>query len=183
MKTRPILFGTDMVRAILRGQKKKTRRPVHPSCEIHRYGLLVTLTRPDRHGGRFAPCGCPFGSVGDHLWVREAFARHPLSGKTIYRADGEECPYGDGFDWKPKWTPSIHMPRELSRITLEITQIGVFPLQDMDDAEALLEGMPGEGNESPRKRFAALWDAMYAKHGFPWEENPRVWVISFEPVA
>lgn len=180
MKTRPIIFNTDMVKAIRRGQKRQTRRPIKAPFEVHRWGSRVTLTRPDRFGGRFDPYSCAYGQPGDRLWVRETFARHPPSNEIAYRADGEEFPYGDGFDWKPKWTPAIHMPRSVARIFLEITSVRVEQVQDIRGIEAIMEASPGQA--TPLENFHKAWDSLYAKRGLGWDANPWVWVISFKHI-
>ncbi|MDE6735615.1 MAG: hypothetical protein K2J64_09145 [Desulfovibrio sp.] len=182
MKTRPIIFNTDMVQAILRGQKIMTRRPVKPPYEVHRRGSMVTLTHPDRYGGRFAPYPCPLGRLGDRLWVRETFFKYwPKPGCTkpaaLYRADGITLCDRDSEGMKQRWSPSIHMPRALSRITLEITCIAVENVQDIVDDEAILEGFPPY--DAPREHFRKTWGAIYAKRGLGWDANPWVWVVTF----
>ena len=180
MKERPILFNGDMVRAILAGQKTQTRRPVWFDDD---------------------PSGiCPYGVPGDRLWVRETYARHPQFAEVAYRADGEEFEDGDGFTWCPKWTPSIHMPRALSRITLEITDSRVERVQDISEEEARAEGIEaldgrfvsadlcdtarwyGMSMEDARCIYAHLWDTSYDARGLGWSVNPWVWVVTFKSV-
>ena len=128
-----ILFNDEMVRAILDGRKTKTRRPLKP--------------QPDE--GRKGSFSCPFGQVGDRLWVREtwypAFSRAESDNGCVYKAD-----YGARPDlakeWVPcssrkggGWKPSIHMPRWASRITLEITDIRIERLQEITEEDAKAE--------------------------------------------
>lgn len=189
MKEHPILMNSDMVRAILRGQKTQTRRPVMPQPVWHpnaRPPLWVwtacgrEITWVDDFFPLLMWQYCPLGEPGDRLWVRETFARHPPSNEIAYRADGEEFPYGDGFSWQPKWTPAIHMPRALSRITLEITKVTVEQLRAIRNDEAILEGVLGE--DIPRMLFIKMWDAIYEKRGLGWDANPWVWVVSFKRI-
>lgn len=167
MKERPILFNGDMVRAILSGEKTQTRRMVkhipavgEPDAWCHKKDCPETVYIIGDHR-RF----CPFGEVGDRLWVREAFAKADKGENNIaYRADE----YADSF----RWTPSIHMPREASRITLEIVGVRVERLQDITDAEARAEGFKDVG------AFADCWNSIYKN----WHENPWVWVVEFKRV-
>ena len=195
MKERPILFNSDMVRAILAGSKTQTRRPV-----------MRTVAPPTRlRGNHVLPC--PLGQPGDRLWVKETFYKYyPEEGwpspKALYKADGLTLAKVDSEGKKQRWTPSIHMPRILSRITLEITDIRVERLRNMTSNDAIAEGAyevsrVGDGPasatwtmgasqewryDSPLQAFEALWNSIYAKRGFGWDVNPWVWVIIFKRV-
>lgn len=198
MTERPILFNDAMVRAILRGQKTQTRRPVKPQPDTVRF-----------NDARWRSWTCPLGQPGDRLWVRETFARHPRKANTIlyranvpqHRVDNAVWINPDGTDTPVKWVPSIHMPRALSRITLEITDINVEQVQDITNPEAIAEGAHevhkvgddpthptwtmGSGMwryDSPREAFAAAWDSIYAKRGLDWRVNPWVWVVDFKQI-
>lgn len=167
MKERPILFNGDMVRAILSGEKTQTRRMVKyipslggPDAWCNKKDCPETVYTIGDYR-RF----CPFGQVGDRLWVRESFAKADKGENNIaYRADE----YADSF----RWTPSIHMPRWASRITLEIVGVRVERLQDVTDAEARAEGFKDVG------AFADCWNSIYKN----WHENPWVWVVEFKHV-
>ncbi|PEH74311.1 hypothetical protein [Edwardsiella tarda] len=179
MKERPIIFNDEMVRAILSGTKTMTRRPMKVQPESPSFGLsfIAESKRKSDEGKYFwsisDACGlkmrsnpfpCPFGSIGDRLWVREAFScignedGHPIdaddnlcereNAMRIYRASAIQKPnnYGlwtspDGFDFEGGWTPSILMPRWASRITLEITDVRVERLQDITEGDAQAEGI------------------------------------------
>lgn len=147
MTERPIIFNGEEVRAILRGEKTQTRRPVKPQPATgciysingaHNAALHLTdagcqvryIPPTGRSKDHLLPC--PFGQPGDRLWVRETFAEHPQF-KIAYRADGEEPRDGDGFIWQPRWLPPIYMPRRLSRIILEITDVRMEQLQDITE--------------------------------------------------
>ncbi|GEM_PF-5882729 len=125
MKERPILFSGPMVRAILEGRKTMTRRVVKL-----RYGADVVVT----NGQVWKPArvdyagyvDCPYGQVGDRLWVRENFC--PIYPQDPHYNGGRPIEYdyqatyqhgyrlGDLIGEKKKWKPSIHMPRIASRI-------------------------------------------------------------------
>lgn len=194
MKERPILMNGDMVRAILRGRKTQTRRPVMPQPQPAR-------TTPEtfhgweweRHGKNVAWIAevhlkhCPFGQPGDRLWVRETFAKIGSPSRVVYRADDKMPPEGP----VARWTPAIHMPRALSRITLEITEVNAKHVQDIAEEQARLEGCPWSNGDpqgpfgptrmviEARKEFRYLWDKLYAARGLGWDANPWVWVVSF----
>ena len=117
MKERPILFSAPMVRAILAGTKTQTRRVVKLKPDY----METFLRLPNK-----VAC-CPYGQPGGRLWVRETFedCESALHSCVLYRADGGTP--------GTKWTPSIHMPRWASRITLEITGVRVERLQDISE--------------------------------------------------
>lgn len=201
IKERPILFSSPMVRAILEGRKTQTRRVVtakYPKqlsipiektvrVEVNSVGLFRCVSSDFPNGGvRYPFPDCPYGKVGDRLWVRETWlvAEDMHSDATpYYKADGEDIP--------GPWRPSIFMPRKLSRITLEITDIRVERLRDIS-----LKDIQAEGIEIPRNGIHAVehwreemfqnwvkgWNAINGKRGFSWESNPFVWAINFTPV-
>ena len=193
MKERPILFSASMVRAILEGWKTQTRRIVKPQPDIVADGgsVVGVFTPEDQKYGRLGKAlSCPYGQPGDRLWVREAFAgsiayeRHgyPLKewgNKLWYLADGEPR---SGQWTRPR--PSIHMPRCLSRITLEITEIRVERLQEMNRGDAMEEGCPFANMQKgpdPRDWFRDLWQSINGPDS--WDANPWVWVVGFRKVT
>lgn len=225
MTERPIICNGDMVRAILRGEKTQTRRPVKPQpatgCIYSINGAhnaALHLTDAGCQVRYILPTGrskdhlllCPFGHPGDRLWVRETWRLADPDGddatskdvygpyapfvggngsrkicwRVIYRATSPEShpKYG-----KALWTPSIHMPRWASRITLEITDINAERVQDITEEEAIKEGVVdpimGTYGVNPITIFRDLWDALYARQpGLLWKKNPWVWVIAFRRV-
>ncbi|MFI9652910.1 hypothetical protein [Guyparkeria halopsychrophila] len=218
MKERPILFNDDMVRAILDGRKTQTRRVVKPQpSNDHQYlGYVIESTsRKDEgkcrwgigeipHSTNAIRVRPPYGVPGERLWVREAFGYEirTLSGsgspheKITYRAtnpNAVHCYDCNGNETPVKWTPSIHMPRWASRITLEITDVRVERLQDINEADAKAEGVWEYGDEAvwkhyldqtsfgvtcPVRSFRSLWESIKGKDA--WDENPWVWVIEFK---
>jgi len=183
---RPILFSSPMVKAILEGRKTQTRRALRDQQPVDfgsaKYG--AHLVRRDVHdhgklvGHRMAPVRCPYGQPGDRLWVRETF--NDDRKETIYRADGDMP--GEWFDAGSKWRPAIHMPRNRSRLTLEVTGVRVERVQSISDADVLAEGCEERlGRHVPA--YIQLWDSLNAKRGYGWEKNPWVWVVEFKRVA
>ncbi len=144
---------------------------------------------------------CPYGEAGDRLWVRETWspwadeesqlAAMGENDKCLYKADYRTgCPPLEiGGDYH--WHPSIHMPREYSRIDLEITDIRAERLQDISEADIKAEGISpytfarGVLSDNPpefRWAFIKLWDSINAKRGYGWEANPWVWPIKFKAI-
>lgn len=126
------------------------------------------------------------------LWVRETWhpcARLALDVEVEYRADGESktCRWhGDGdvddMIRRSAWVPSIHMPRWASRITLEVTSVGVERLQAITEEDARAEGVEAlrSGREleaTHRRGFATAWDSIYGAGS--WASSPWVWVVRF----
>ena len=146
-RERPILFSAPMVRAILDGRKTQTRRVARPRfddrkpCE-HWKGENhegdATMYRHCAHGSE--GFGCPYGSPGDRLWVRETWMQ--TDGTTsvpdvFYRASETAA----NAEQLAPWRPSIFMPRGASRITLEIVAVRVERLQDITEEDARAEGL------------------------------------------
>ncbi len=191
-RERPILFSTEMVKAILEGRKNQTRRIVTPqptgqnlkSClcgkwlKKHFFGLLLPQIKD-------LPMHCPYGQIGDRLWVRETWAHNPQpTSEFLYRADGEI---------EGTWRPSIFMPRHASRITLEITDIRVERLNAISEADAIAEGIrpvphkytmwkyygkEGEYTPNPKTSYSSLWNSINGPNA--WNANPWVWAITFK---
>lgn len=179
MKERPILFNTEMVRAILEGRKTQTRRLIKPQPydgAIVR-GPLEFEPAVERNGeieagdpifgvyDNFGDWGvkCPFGIPGDRLWVRETFSKIDCACSGADTWMQSQCKYcnekGSILVFKSEikeedfdkftWTPSIHMPRWASRINLEITNIRVERVQDISESDVSAEGHP-VGNSNTR---------------------------------
>ncbi|WP_261977364.1 ASCH domain-containing protein [Enterobacter roggenkampii] len=207
MKERGMIFNGEMVRAILDGRKTQTRRVMKPQpdpCPAPRSGhwwpsnvfktmLHVEEEMQNGKGGWGGLVGdaCPFGAVGDRIWVRETWAEAGAGAPDLklYRADYpehvpthyENVPPADEI----RWTPSIHMPRWASRLTLEITGVRVERLRDLSEDDAKSEGItPPSGGVLPgweyRINFRDLWMSIYGADN--WEANPWVWVIEFKVV-
>lgn len=158
IKERPILFSAPMVRAILEGRKTVTRREIKVPPHIDASGNFCvggSNYGQDGYGKpvtkHFVNNCCPFGKPGDRLWVREtwvadeqvdAVAPRDLSqGEPIhYAADGAARQTGCAMIKPGKGRPSIHMPRWVSRILLEITDVRVERLQDISEDQAKAEG-------------------------------------------
>jgi len=196
MAIRPILFNTEMVKAILGGQKTQTRRVMKPQawCEVPRDCAICSEWTLDGKSHESCPSSCvttpdePF-IPGDILWVRETWSTHYDGVHPdlvyCYKADGidlkAECLPGENN----RWYPSIHMPKEAARIFLLVKDVHAERLHDMDEEAAISEGFPDSpaGTDSPLERFCTLWDKTMKRDDlreFGYHANPWVWVIEFE---
>lgn len=196
IKERPILFSGAMVRAILDGRRTQTRRMVKPTPDIVHGDIVARHTPKDMALGRLGEIiRCPYGQPGDRLWVRETWAQPAAldPGPTVYRADYPAC-VPAGFENIPPaeaitWKPSIHMPRALCRIRLEITGVRVEGLNDCSVRDAIAEGADPEfpdpliSQACPEDYVAGyrkLWDSINGTGA--WAANPWVWVVEFRRV-
>ena len=198
MTERPILFSGPMVRAILDGRKTVTRRVVTVGDTIEErddgtpWPYYTTWTHGE-DGTPWAPC--PYGKPGDRLWVRETFClrdpdHHPERGYWYAATDDVD---------NPRWTPSIHMPRRASRLTLDVTEVRVERLNAINEGDAISEGIDARcdhgcsslcgcamciegGCPTATSKFEELWDAINGKRA-PWSSNPWVWVVEFTRVT
>ena len=199
MAIKPILFSTEMVRAILDGRKTCTRRIVKdgiPDDAMWGYRAFTPKgyitcrgVYADGYGEGFYKL--PY-KPGDILYVRETWCGLPVNeaghfrGHPIYyyKADGDLRPEG----WIGAWHPSIHMPKEAARIWLKVTDVRVERLQDITSEQIYREGTEVEepfvlNGEEKRYAFSVLWNSTIKKSDldrYGWEANPWVWVIEFE---
>ena len=195
MAIKPILFNTDMVRAILDGRKTCARRAVKqqweecPHCKyVHNEYIYDKLAK----NVYCARCGYPMEPVrrspyqiGDIMYVRETFIQ--AAAHTFwYKADDNS--------WMPEglhWKPSIHMPKEAARIWLKVTDVRVERLQDITENGIKNEGIRLKQKDCVSKfdyiselyfLFSRLWDSTIKKSDldrYGWDANPYVFVIEF----
>jgi hypothetical protein len=148
------------------------------------------------------PLACPYGQAGDRLWVRETWRIEDFevhgpraSAAIVYRADGAknlssrfECDTGPMMSQRCGWRSPIHMPRMMSRITLEIVGVRAERLQGISEKDAWAEGFPDpdgrnrEYADRARYWYRNLWDEINGKR-YPWASNPWVWVLEFKVIA
>lgn len=187
MSIKPILFNTEMARAILEGRKTVTRRAVKPqppatshvSQVKNDYGWSFWEDNPEKHYMK------PPYKTGDVLWVRETWSPVNVRPRRyIYKADVDRS-IGEGVGLPLCWHPSIRMPKEAARIFLRVTDVRVERLQAMSHEDAEQEGCWCDegGLEMPLDKFAEVWDSTIKPADRPtygWEANPWVWCIEFE---
>ena len=228
MAIKPILFNTEMVRAILDGRKTCTRRVIKPQPQsglCYTYGgshksCIGKWTYPNKGAHEFfgeeyklpenikdeelSKRWDPPYHADDILYVRETWERFECwncegdergncpkepqksvldktCGCYMYRATDEI--YGDA-----RWHPSIHMPKEATRIWLKVTDVRVERLRDITPEQIGREGVEVEyphvlNGEEKRYAFSTLWNSTIKKSdldSYGWNANPWVWVIEFE---
>ena len=207
MPIKPILFNTDMVRAILDGRKSCTRRICKdaneytvPDMEFYNadrrtYAVYNFVDKEHMEQLSTAERTCPI-CTGDILYVRETWKEAPKG--YYYYEDWQKDDIAD----VTKWKPSIHMPKEAARIWLKVIDVRVERLQDITYNGALREGSEGircdhvalgvhgctdcmntGWIEPPQVEFMQIWNSTIKKSNldrYGWDANPWVWVIEFE---
>ena len=200
MAIKPILFNTEMVRAILDGRKSCTRRICKdanectvPDMEFYNadrrtYAVHNFVDKEHTEQLSTAERTCPI-CTGDILYVRETWKEAPKG--YYYYEDWQKDDIAD----VTKWKPSIHMPKEAARIWLKVTDVRVERLQDVTEDGAKAEGaidnrgfIHSPENEydrihTAREHFIKIWNSTIKKSDidrYGWDANPYVWVIEFE---
>jgi hypothetical protein len=215
VKERPIIFGADSVKSIFAGHKTQTRRVMKPQAEFRSVDFGIG---PDRWqkvwmfdpgpkvdfrlsiGDPRVLNYCPYGEVGGHLWVREAwgdvtgaFQSHECEDPQVWAYRADEAVHNSNAFLEHmsdsgivcnRWRSPIFMPRWMSRLTLEITNVRVERLKEITEGDVEAEGVrpsnPACGVTCARDLFKQVWDWLNAKRGFGWDKNPWVWVIEFK---
>jgi hypothetical protein len=195
MEIKPILFNTDMVRAILDGRKSCTRRICKdaneytvPDMEFYNadkrtYAVHNFVDKEHTEQLSTAERTCPI-CTGDILYVRETWKEAPKG--YYYYEDWQRNDIAD----ITKWKPSIHMPKEAARIWLKVMNVRVERLQEISAESALAEGADkyihtngGLDENMTITSFIGIWNSTIKKSDldrYGWDANPYVWVISFE---
>lgn len=201
MKFIQILFSTPMVQAINEDRKTMTRRVVkhQPPNDFEYLGTDTDRASGEPifyacwEGDKYHNVKCPYGRVGDVLWVRETF-------RSIEQETG-----GERYEYKAtekinlsdKWKPSLFMPKAACRTFLQIINIRVERLQDISHQDAIAEGVErqvpnkfknylgknyceGIKLNFPTESFQTLWQSINGKDS--WEANPFVWVVEFKRI-
>jgi len=197
MKSIPMIFNQEMVSALTEGRKTATRRPMKLvtidkgfGCNLNPNEVAGEVNNGNYENSIFKP--------GDLIWVRETFcigrfdevdAEHPADRELII----EQCAGDDNYIARQlayeegvteleevKWKPSIHMPRDASRLTLRVTAVRCERVQNIDKEQAEKEGVRPTGCTKGFwvKAYQMLWNSIYSN----WDLNPWVWVIEFEVI-
>lgn len=189
----PILFNTEMVRAILDGRKSCTRRVIKHNVDAI-LNSPYHMEHPEVEDKQIISKLClPPYQLGDILYVRETWCALPVNeaghmrGHSVYyyKVDGDLRPEG----WRGNWHPSIHMPKEAARIWLKVTDVRVERLQEITDKDAEQEGAQPDYpfdyavDKWPNlEHFKEIWNSTIKKSDldrYGWDANPWVWVIEF----
>ena len=207
-KVLPILFNTDMVRAILDGRKTVTRRLIKPQQLIGilpdkpKNGTPEEFLKEKKH--MFKPyCDMTDGELikasynppyqpGDILYVRETWHKYKKrvgKGEGCHTAEfyGYRASIANSEDANEPWHPSIHMPKDAARIWLKVKDVRVERLQEISEKQAEKEGCIDDVEycvgATAREHFKELWNSTIKKSDldrYGWDANPWVWVIEFE---
>ena len=207
---KPVLFNTEMVKAILEGRKTVTRRL--PSSRVRdkwfdyeEYVGMVAIPgsvslREEEFYKEYPPY-----AAGDYLYIRETWHKYIKrvgKGETCHLAEfyGYKASIANSEDAHEPWKPSIHMPKEAARLFLKVTDVRVERLQDMEEEDAIKEGIHpkmcpnctgidcdlcSESEYTVMDEFMYLWNSTIKKadlNKYGWDANPWVWVIEFEKV-
>lgn len=197
--TKPILFNTEMVKAILDGRKSCTRRIVKgfiPNDAKWGYTAFTPKgciscrgTFADGYGEKFFKLPC---EPNDILYVRETWHKYTKrvgNGESCHLAEfyGYKASVANSEDANEPWKPSIHMPKEAARIWLKVTNVRVERLQEITEKGATEEGciydIEYALGDSAKGHFSDLWNSIVKKadlNTYGWDANPYVWVIDFE---
>ena len=208
---KPILFNTDMVRAILGGRKTVTRRVikpqpksklcyafagshkkdirrwVYPSKTAHEFWEEEFKLPDDITEEELKKKWNPPYHTDDILYVRETRGEGYEEGTYIYKADDKLANLPE-FKESSKliYHPSVHMPKEAARVFLKVTNVRVERLQDAKYFDFINEGIPYKQYEwEIREDFQKLWNYTIKKSDldrYGWDANPWVWVIEFEVI-
>lgn len=208
-KETPIAYSTPMVKSLLDGRKKMTRR----ICK-HQHWSFSELNDVNSNGitkKTDRSVSCPYGQVGDLLWVREehliTFENHFWS--IEYKDEAETTLYYKKLSLNlnkrlaarktlGKWQRARFLPKELSRLWLKITNIKVERLQDIIEEDAIKEGILRKKvhgtvwyddylqpntfpHIDPCESFRSLWISINGLES--WNANPWVWAIEFEVLS
>lgn len=200
---RPIIFQTDMVKAIyadIKGQTRRTRGLKEINRNPDDWKIFKKQIISDEFIVEFQMINtpwfhsvtCPYGIPGDQLYVKETFkmfddgdcyfkADFTKDGKTYIPVHADDDP----DEWR--WTPSIFMKKEYARLHLTLTDIGIMRVKDISVEDIEAEGywyyrIPEEHEKLPDKWWREVWDSINAKKGLGMDVNPWVWKLKFERV-
>ncbi len=201
---KPILFNTEMVKAILDGRKKVTRRnPFHftmkegynPNWSGYSLGEYFTghiesgvcLYSRGAHDvwGVRSNIVKPKYNVNDILYVRETWSE--WTDGYVYKIPDNKASYNYPASYIWKWNPSIHMPKEAARIFLRVKDVRVERLQDMPHDAPLEEGIKGYTKDGELYKYAVSddwWIDYHSKHrkefkGTYWQDMPKNPTVAF----
>ena len=201
---KPILFNTEMTRAVMDGRKTQTRRVIKPQPSRDREGMWHWKDCQWTDGGIGFPASgiddyAPY-KAGDYLYVRETWGCYTHDWQDalyfVYKSDYPDGAEGYWFEpehinWcdLPKWRPSIHMPKAAARTFLQVTGVKAERLRDLckDWSNFDNEGIIAEHGfrSEMHQQFEHLWNSTIKKsdlHLYRWDASPWVWVYEFKKV-
>jgi hypothetical protein len=216
MKETGILFTPENYTKCLDGSKPMTRR-LNGLDEINKapdewavmahaaqwpWWSFAHKTKTASRGGGIVEITCPYGTIGDRLYVKEAWAttkgldhvkpRDLSAGFACeYKNRGTSLSGVENLQARGKWRPSLFMPRLAARLWLELTEVRVERLQDISYEDCLAEGIEVSDlltRYEPREKYAPLainlfrhlWESINGPGS--WAMNPWVWVLGYRKV-
>jgi hypothetical protein len=210
MREYPISFTAPMIRAIQAGVKSQTRRTINhlsgydTPIEICENRLVIdSWIMGELHVK--SSIRIPYGQVGDHLRVKELWAvlkdYDDLPGSKIPE-DGKKKIWYPATGPRPEWAGRIRshlfMPRWASRIYLEVKNIRVERVQRITREDAFAEGVFAKPYslsfdqlipelkelylDMALRLYPSVWDKINARRGYPWKNNPWVFIVCFEAI-
>lgn len=202
-KERPIVFNVETVKGILTGERTMVRRVVkfkdHLTEDITRLhiekkdGDWWLFNEPN--GWMIGKPKCPYGGIGERLWVRETWQQVSDQNYLTYKASYpndllEKMPYLENVpsmeQLKEKgyyWNSPVSMPKQFSRLLLEITDTRIERLQDISHQDYEKEGLWSTHKHNYKQEFSKHWDSFYELNsGRRWDNNPWVWCINFRVI-
>jgi hypothetical protein len=207
LKANPILFKTDMVRAIREDRKTETRRIIKPQPIFDRnyMGNRKIKINKNHYISINYITKSPYGKPGEYLWVRETWREEFFTvdhtqrydHKYYYKSDNKKFYSSYGEEKIFKWKSSIYMPKSACRLILKIEDLGVERIQDITEESAINEGIlsssfdVGEYEEvgyyiygskndwdvNPINSFQSLYISINGQKS--WDKNIFVWRIKF----
>lgn len=185
----PIIFSAPMVRALLDGRKTMTRRLAWQTSRAKRQGFSHAVIYD------VAPSPWQQLKPGARLWVREkALYWINNTGPDVNKPSKVAAFASDGYELEEgeRWTPSIHMPRWASRITLVVTATKIERLQDISEADAMAEGVERSAAGTQQRNvgqvtvytfrtgFVRVWGDLHGTDS--WLSNPQVVALTFRVI-
>jgi hypothetical protein len=169
-------MSAPMVRALLDGRKKMTRR-------------LAWQDKVDRRTKEHRPRPTPWQQVrpGDRLWVRETWMEAIDAGDWRYAANYDAAGVARMCELQP-WRSPIHCARTASRLTLIVTATKIERLTDISERDCFAEGVEGKLLDEDTGKvsdfgpcalmnFGRLWETLHGNGS--WLSNPEVVALTF----
>jgi len=185
---KPMIMSSPSVKALLDGRKTMTRRVMKPQpkfCQMLRDGRLLECS-PDGGFDQGLSYVKPPYAVGDIVYIKETFTTAPFPCAHLSNGDFRVIYKADTNDLF-QWTSALFMPKKFARLWYPITKAGAGRVQEIQLRDIRKEGWPPEQELFPSvneegkalKWFGNLWDSLNAKRGYPWADNPWVWIYEF----
>jgi len=219
MKERPIIMTPEDAQKVHDGVKTQTRRivkpqPLHISWFEHQHGWCARVREDTGSAAHpaYVMMPCPYGQVGDRLWIitlkpinfgagkyaagddgniYDVSKARPVRRKVfVTKKDYEEVSLrSSGKRWRTDRldAPPRNIEQWNSRTAVELTEIRVERLHDISPSDALAEGIfcPEIGYAQHGERAPVLlYGCLWESINGKdsWAQNPWVWVLSFRQV-